>query len=76
MKFQKQIFLVTHNPSIVVYGDAESIILCSNETKKIKYQQLVLENKKHQKEICTVLDGGYYIFEQRARKYDIKKIKL
>lgn len=75
LKFKKQIFLVTHNPSIVVYGDAESIILCSNETKKIKYQQLVLENKDDQKEICTVLDGGYYIFEQRAKKYDIKKIQ-
>jgi len=74
LKFKKQIFLVTHNPSIVVYGDAENIIMCSNNANKIRYQQFVLENKTHQKEICNVLDGGEYIFEQRARKYNIKKI--
>lgn len=74
LKFKKQIFLVTHNPSIVVYGDAENIIMCSNQENVINYEQFVLEEKKHQKEICDVLDGGQYIFEQRARKYNIKKL--
>ena len=74
LKFKKQIFLVTHNPSIVVYGDAECIIMCTNNENKIDYQQFVLEDKTHQKEICNVLDGGQYIFEQRARKYNIKKL--
>ena len=74
LKFKKQIFLVTHNPSIVVYGDAECIIMCTNNENKIDYQQFVLEDKIHQKEICNVLDGGQYIFEQRARKYNIKKL--
>lgn len=74
LKFNKQIFLVTHNPSIVVYGDAENIIMCTNDENNIKYEQFVLENIKHQKEICDVLDGGQYIFEQRARKYNIKKV--
>lgn len=74
LKFQKQIFLVTHNPSIVVYGDAENIIMCNNDEKRIAYQQFVLEDKTHQKEICEVLDGGHYIFDQRSRKYNIKKL--
>lgn len=74
LKFKKQIFLVTHNPSIVVYGDAECIIMCTNNANKINYQQFILEDKTHQKEICNVLDGGQYIFEQRARKYNIKKL--
>lgn len=74
LKFQKQIFLVTHNPSIVVYGDAENIIMCNNDEKRINYQQFVLEDKNHQKEICEVLDGGHYIFDQRSRKYNIKKL--
>lgn len=74
LKFQKQIFLVTHNPSIVVYGDAENIIMCENDEKRITYQQYVLEEKTHQKEICEVLDGGHYIFDQRSRKYNIKKL--
>ncbi|MDI5950203.1 PHP domain-containing protein [Flavobacterium yafengii] len=74
LKFKKQIFLITHNPSIVVYGDAENIIMCNNNENTIEYEQYVLEEKEHQKEICTVLDGGQYIFEQRARKYNIKKL--
>lgn len=74
LKFKKQIFLVTHNPSIVVYGDAENIIMCTNNENSIEYEQFVLEDKDHQKEICNVLDGGQYIFEQRARKYNIKKL--
>lgn len=74
LKFKKQIFLVTHNPSIVVYGDAESVIMCTNNDNVIKYEQFVLEDKLHQKEICNVLDGGQYIFEQRAKKYNIKKL--
>lgn len=74
LKFKKQLFLVTHNPSIVVYGDAENIIMCSNNENIISYEQFVLEEKDHQKEICSVLDGGQYIFEQRARKYNIKKL--
>jgi len=74
LKFQKQIILVTHNPSIVVYGDAENIILAENESNKISYSQLVLEDKDSQKQICQVLDGGQYIFDQRAKKYNIKKL--
>ncbi len=74
LKFKKQIFLVTHNPSIVVYGDAENIIMCTNNENLIQYEQFVLEEKEHQKEICNVLDGGQYIFEQRAKKYNIKKL--
>ncbi|MCL9805535.1 hypothetical protein NAT51_08375 [Flavobacterium amniphilum] len=74
LKFKKQIFLVTHNPSIVVYGDAENVIMCTNNENTIEYEQFVLEEKEHQKEICNVLDGGQYIFEQRARKYNIKKL--
>lgn len=74
LKFKKQIFLVTHNPSLVVYGDAENVIMCTNNENIIEYEQFVLEEKEHQKEICSVLDGGQYIFEQRARKYNIKKL--
>ena len=73
-KFHKQIILVTHNPSIVVYGDAECIILAKNDGGKIKYEQLVLENKEYQKMIIDNLDGGKAIFDMRSRKYNIKKL--
>ena len=73
-KFNKQIILVTHNPSIVVYGDAENIILAKNDQGKISYKQLVLENKEYQKLIIDNLDGGKAIFDMRSRKYNIKKL--
>ncbi len=74
IKFKNQIFLVTHNPSIVVYGDAENIIIAENSENKISYKQIVLEDVASQKEICSILDGGEYIFNNRAKKYNIQRI--
>jgi len=76
LKFKKQIFLVTHNPAIVVYGDAEAIILAKNDNNNISYIQIKLEDEWSQKEICSVLDGGEYIFDNRSRKYNIQKLLL
>ena len=76
IKYQKQIFLVTHNPSIVIYGDAECIILAENNKNSISYKQLFLEDKKSQEEICNVLDGGRYIFNNRAQKYNIHRLNI
>lgn len=74
IKFQKQIFLVTHNPSIVVFGDAECITIADNIDKEITYKQIVIEDRSAQKEICGILDGGEYVFNNRSRKYNIKRI--
>lgn len=76
IKYQKQIFLVTHNPSIVIYGDAESIILAENNKNRISYRQLFLEDKASQEMICNVLDGGRYIFNNRAQKYNIHRLNI
>jgi PHP domain len=76
LKFQKQLFIVTHNPSIVVYGDAENIIIAENNDNVIHYKQIVLENQEAQKEICDILDGGEYIFDNRSKKYNIKRILI
>jgi len=76
LKFSKQLFLVTHNPAIVVYGDAESIILAKNDDNKISYEQIKLEDDQSQREICRTLDGGEYIFDNRARKYNIEKLLI
>ncbi|RQW81919.1 MAG: hypothetical protein EHM79_19245 [Geobacter sp.] len=54
-KFRGQVFLVTHNPAIVVYGDAESIIIATNDDQRISYQQLVLEDRQAQKQVCRIL---------------------
>lgn len=74
IKFNKQLFLITHNPAIVVYGDAESIIIAENNDNKISYSQVKLEDVAAQKRICATLDGGEYIFDNRSRKYNIQKL--
>lgn len=74
IKFMKQIFLITHNPAIVVYGDAESIIVAENNNNSISYHQVKLEDIESQKTICEILDGGEYIFDNRSRKYNIQRL--
>lgn len=74
IKFQKQVFLVTHNPSIVVHGDAENIIIATNEDDTVNYSQVVIEDRASQKIICKILDGGEYIFDRRSKKYNIERI--
>lgn len=75
-KFKKQIFLATHNASIVVFGDAESVIYAQNNSNRLKYTQILLEENKISKQIiCENLDGGYEVFDNRRRKYNIKKLK-
>lgn len=75
-KLDKQIFLATHNASIVVYGDAENIILAENKENHIIYTPILMENgEEAMKTICENLDGGKKVFENRSRKYNIKKIK-
>ncbi len=73
-KFSKQFFLVTHNPAIVVYGDAECIVLAENIANTITYKQIKLETEDAQKDICGILDGGKYIFHNRSQKYNISKL--
>lgn len=75
-KLDKQIFLATHNASIVVYGDAENIILAENKKNHITYTPILMESgEEAMKTICENLDGGKKVFENRSRKYNIKKIK-
>lgn len=74
IKFKKQVFLVTHNPSVVVYGDAENVIIAHNDGSNISYEQHVIEDPNAQKEICNILDGGEYIFDMRSKKYNIQKL--
>ena len=75
LKKNMQIILVTHNPSIAIYGDAENIIIAENAQQMITYTQGGLENEQIRKEACKILDGGDIAFKNRMDKYNIEKLK-
>jgi hypothetical protein len=75
LKNYMQIILVTHNPSIAVYGDAENIIICENQDGQINFKQGGLEDEEIRHEACQILDGGDIAFKNRMDKYNIAKIK-
>lgn len=75
IKTQTQIILVTHNPSIAIFGDAENIIVADNSNGKFSFYQGGLENEKIRKDACQILDGGDIAFKNRMDKYNISRLK-
>lgn len=71
LKNKIQIILVTHNPSIAIYGDAENIVIAENVGNKFRYKQGGLEDIGIREDACKILDGGEVAFKNRMDKYNI-----
>ncbi|MGB3365957.1 MAG: hypothetical protein WBA54_00585 [Acidaminobacteraceae bacterium] len=71
IKKKIQVILVTHNPSIAIYGDAENIIIAENIANSFSYRQGGLEDSEIREEACRILDGGEVAFKNRMDKYNI-----
>ncbi len=68
-KSGRQIIVVTHNPNIVVHGDAELVIsLDSNKGQSRVEIAGGLQEQKVRDEICKVMEGGRDAFESRYRR--------
>jgi hypothetical protein len=68
-KPERQILVVTHNPNIVVHGDAELVV--SLESRRGQTQVVFaggLQEEKARDEICRVMEGGRQAFETRYRR--------
>lgn len=65
----RQVIVVTHNPNIVVHGDAELVISleASNGRTKVAVSS-GLQEEKTRDEICRVMEGGRDAFERRYRR--------
>ena len=69
MKSTRQMIVVTHNPNIVVHGDAEYVVSLSVSAG----QTLVachggLQERGVRDEICRVMEGGREAFQSRYRR--------
>jgi predicted ATPase/PHP family Zn ribbon phosphoesterase len=68
-KQRRQVIVVTHNPNIVVHGDAELVVAFAvrgGETQK--ECEGCLQEKQVRDTICSVMEGGRDAFEQRYRR--------
>lgn len=67
-KLRRQLIIVTHNPNIVVNGDAELIhVLDFNHQCHVK-QAGSLQEQVMRQEVCQVMEGGEEAFERRYQR--------
>ncbi|WP_335903808.1 hypothetical protein [Shewanella algae] len=75
-KTKKQIILVSHNATIPMLGDAQNIVMCSNEENKITIASSPLEGNINGNNvvdlIAEVTDGGKSSIKKRVKKYNLK----
>ena len=68
-KFRRQIIVVTHNPNIVVNGDAEMLHALDFEGGQCVVKQSgSLQDEAMREEICRVMEGGREAFRRRYRR--------
>lgn len=68
-KQSRQIIIVTHNPNIVVHGDAELVISLESGRGQSHVNSIGgLQESKVRAEVCRVMEGGQEAFENRYRR--------
>ena len=67
-KQRRQLIIVTHNPNIVVNGDAEMIYALDFKSQCFVSQSGSLQNKAMRDEVCSVMEGGKDAFERRYQR--------
>ena len=68
-KNNRQVIVVTHNPNIVVHGDAELVVsLDAGSGQSRITSQGGLQERRIRNEICRVMEGGREAFESRYKR--------
>lgn len=68
-KLRRQIIVVTHNPNIVVNGDAEMLhALDFRVGQCVVAESGSLQKESMREEVCRVMEGGREAFERRYRR--------
>lgn len=68
-KQRRQLIIVTHNPNIVVNGDAELVHVLKFEGGQVQIdQQGGLEEPDIRQSICDIMEGGKDAFDKRYRR--------
>ncbi len=79
IKPKKQIILVSHNATIPMLGDAQTVVVCKNEENRIEIRSAKLEgninSKKVVDHIAELTDGGKVSIKKRVKKYNLRKFR-
>ena len=68
-KPHRQILVVTHNPNIVVNGDAEFVAALDFRGGEAQITESGgLQEQSVREEICAIMEGGRAAFEQRYQR--------
>nr|WP_260590798.1 AAA family ATPase [Variovorax sp. DXTD-1] len=68
-KLRRQLIIVTHNPNIVVNGDAEMIYALEFDKGECRVKEKgSLQDQKMRDEVCQVMEGGKEAFERRYQR--------
>ena len=69
IKQKRQVIIVTHNPNIVVHGDAELVLSLAATNGRTTIECAGgLQEDRVREEICTVMEGGSEAFEKRYQR--------
>jgi len=68
-KRRRQVVVVTHNPNIVVNGDADQIIIMAMTAGQCRVKVVgTLQSPDVRKDVCLVMEGGKEALEKRYRR--------
>ena len=68
-KLRRQIIVVTHNPNIVVNGDAEMLHALAFQGGQCVVAQFgPLQDASMREEVCRIMEGGRHAFERRYKR--------
>ncbi len=73
-KLNRQIVVVTHNPNIVVNGDAEAVLSMDRkggQCRVLEDASGCLQDQRVRDEVCKVMEGGREAFERRYRRLHV-----
>lgn len=72
VKEKRQLIIATHNPNIVVLGDAELVLPLEADRGRSKVvQQGSVDAAKTRDQVIRLLEGGLLAFERRATRYGV-----
>ena len=68
-KQRRQLLIATHNPNIVVNGDAEEVLIMDFKNGQCQLvEKGTLQDEKVREEVCNVMEGGREAFERRWKR--------